>query len=95
MFRRNRQAAGERGGISLLSVRPGDPQQEAPAAFCRRCRGEVYRGETLYFWEGRPICPDCFRLEVQRLLDTSPLLLAQDLGVGTCRLAGPGEGVGG
>ena len=92
MFHRKRQAVG-RGGVSLLSVQPRDPQEEVPAAFCRRCRGEVYRGETLYFWEGQPICPDCFRLVVQRLLDTSPLLLAQDLGVHTCRLAGPGEGV--
>ena len=72
----------------MLSYVVRDPQGEVPAARCRRCGGEVYRGETLYVWEGRPICPDCFRLTVERLLDISPVLLAQDLGVDTLPLTG-------
>lgn len=75
----------------MLSDAMRDRQEEVPAALCRRCGGEVYRGELLYYWEGRPICPDCFRLAVQRLLDTSPALLARDLGVDTCRLTGARE----
>lgn len=75
----------------MLSYGVRDRQEEVPAALCRRCGGEVYRGELLYYWEGRPICPDCFRLAVQRLLDTSPALLAQDLGVDTRRLTGERE----
>lgn len=65
-----------------------DPQEEVPAARCRRCGGEVYRGETLFYWEGRGVCPDCFRWSVERLLDTSPVLLARDLGVDTLCLTG-------
>ena len=75
----------------MLSYGVRDRQEEVPGALCRRCGGEVYRGELLDYWEGRPICPDCSRLAVQRLLDTSPALLAQDLGVDTRRLTGERE----
>ena len=70
-----------------------DPQSEPPAALCQGCLGEIYREESSFFWEGRWLCPDCFRAAVLRLLDTSPLLLAQDLGVDTRRCACPGEKV--
>lgn len=67
-----------------------DPQAQPPAAVCRRCLGEIYREECSFLWEGRWLCPDCFRAAVLGLLDTSPTLLAQDLGV-EIRRHGAGE----
>lgn len=36
-----------------------DSQQDRPSARCGRCRGEVYRGERMYAFEGRFLCSDC------------------------------------
>ena len=36
-----------------------DSQRDRPAARCGRCRGEVYRGEPMYAFEGRYLCSDC------------------------------------
>ena len=69
-----------------------DAQQALPGAYCPRCGGEIYPGEQVYRWEGRELCPDCFRAVVEGLLDLSPLLLAQDLGVEVRRIGRRREG---
>ena len=56
-----------------------DAQDETPAAYCHRCGGEVWREEYRVRWDGRWICPDCFRAEVERMLDEEPKQLALDL----------------
>lgn len=60
-----------------------DAQTENPATHCQRCGGEVYPGETVYKWEDEWICFDCLSSKINRLLRDSPVLLAEELGVGT------------
>lgn len=60
-----------------------DGQSRRPACFCAHCAGELYPGETGYVWEGRQICPDCFRLEVNRWLEEAAREVAWALGVET------------
>lgn len=57
-----------------------DGQEEAPAAECGRCGGGVYAGEYLVRWEGRALCPDCFRAKLLRWLRDSPAQVAERLG---------------
>lgn len=57
-----------------------DVQLDPPAAICERCRQEVYPGEARYHWEGRWICPDCFR-EALEAADLSTLALELGLEV--------------
>ena len=56
-----------------------DAQDETPAAYCHRCGGEVWREEYRVRWDGKWICPDCFRAEVERMLDEEPEALADAL----------------
>lgn len=60
-----------------------DHQTDKPGAYCQACQGEIYQEETIYIWAGRAICPDCFQAGVGGLLEASPRLLAQELGVET------------
>jgi len=53
-----------------------DPQAAEPAAYCERCQGEVYAGETRYLWEGQMVCEGCLRRIVERLLTNNLSLLA-------------------
>ncbi|MEL4859642.1 hypothetical protein AAEU42_00170 [Pseudoflavonifractor phocaeensis] len=41
-------------GTEKRGVKPPlrDPQRDAPTAWCRRCRGEIYQGVG-------PLCPAC------------------------------------
>ena len=57
-----------------------DTQQETPAAWCERCRQEVYSGETMYRWEGQWLCPECFRDAVN---NADLWTLAADMGLDT------------
>lgn len=36
-----------------------DKQCDVPAAYCGLCKGELYREDMLYAWEGRYICGIC------------------------------------
>lgn len=54
-----------------------DAQDESPVSTCQRCRGEVYRFETLFKFEGRWICVDCLREIISDLLEHSPTQMAQ------------------
>ena len=42
-----------------------DRQQDLPVAECDKCRGEIYREETMYQWEGLWMCPECFESVIQ------------------------------
>ena len=57
-----------------------DAQQEPPAMY-GDCGCEIYHGEFLAEWEGKMICPDCWRTAVERFLQTDPQLLAQEMGL--------------
>lgn len=57
-----------------------DPQDALPAAWCDKCRQEIYHGETRYRWEGQWLCPECFR---DALNSTDLWTLAADMGLET------------
>lgn len=42
-----------------------DSQTASAAAYCDKCRQEVYHGEARYLWEGHWLCPDCFRAALE------------------------------
>lgn len=60
---------------------PMDRQDRPTAAACARCRGEIYPGETAYLYEGRWLCPDCFKAEIEKILRQDPRTLALALGL--------------
>lgn len=65
-----------------------DTQQDIPACYCERCGGEVYYGETLYIWEGKRICSDCFEAIVSMWLKESPAGVAAALDIETEMVTG-------
>lgn len=66
----------------MLNYHPyHDAQQEPAAAYCDKCRQEVYHGEARYLWEGRWLCPDCFKSAVEGALNEHPEQLAFELGL--------------
>ena len=60
-----------------------DAQQATPACYCERCKGEVYSGETVYAWEGKQICSDCFKAVVTAWLKEAPGAVAAALEIET------------
>jgi len=68
--------------VGTCGLRPPlrDVQQDPPSGYCEKCRGEIYQGETLYHWDGKRICPDCFDSAVTLWLHTDPKGLAYALG---------------
>ena len=54
------------------------------------CGHEVYRGEFLAEWEGRMLCPDCWRAAVERALRDDPLQVAAEMQL-TVERYGPGR----
>lgn len=58
-----------------------DSQQDRVVCWCRRCGGEVYENETLYIWEDKRICVDCFRSVVSAWLAEAPREVASALDV--------------
>lgn len=57
-----------------------DSQTAHAAAYCDKCRQEVYHGEARYRWEGQWLCPECFREAIDR---TSLAQLALELRLDT------------
>lgn len=55
----------------------GENSVEEFDALCDKCRREIEKDETAY--DG--MCPDCFRTWVLELLETSPRIVAEALGV--------------
>lgn len=43
------------------------------------CGHEVYQGEFLAEWEGKMLCPDCWRAAVERTLRDNPLQVATEM----------------
>ncbi len=60
-----------------------DSQQGSVVCWCRRCGGEVYEDETLYIWEGKRICVDCFKSVVTAWVEEAPGEVAAILDVST------------
>lgn len=56
-----------------------DRQLEAPAAYCEKCRAEVYRSERRYFVDGKWVCEDCFKRHIFKALESSPQIVAMEL----------------
>ena len=68
----------------MLNLNPcPDRQQEPPAAHCENhhCQQEVYHGEARFQWDGRMLCPDCFRAAVTKALRDSPEQVALEMGL--------------
>ena len=64
-------------GISLKF--PGRDEKEERPACIAHCDHEVYRGEFIAEWEGRMLCPDCWKAAVAAALDKYPLQLALEM----------------
>ena len=60
-----------------------DAQQDEPVCHCKRCGGEVYSGETVYTWENKKICSDCFNAVVTAWLEEAPEGIAAALQIET------------
>ena len=43
------------------------------------CGHEVYCGEFLAEWEGKMLCPDCWRLAVEQVLHDNPVQIALEM----------------
>ena len=41
---------------------------------------EIYLGQTVYYWQGRVMCLDCFQDEITDMLDNDPDGLAELVG---------------
>ena len=66
----------------MLNLNPcPDRQQDTPVSECEKCRQEVYHGEARFQWEGRWLCPDCFRAAVNKALRDCPEQLALEMGL--------------
>lgn len=55
-----------------------DVQEEAPVGY-GDCGHEVYRGESIFEWEGRMLCTDCWRRAVGAALEECPEQLALEM----------------
>lgn len=75
-------------GTPGLSQPLADRQCVPPLCLCTRCGGELYPGEQGYLWNGRQICPDCFKTVVTVWLEESACEVAAALGVETRHLQG-------
>lgn len=66
-----------------MSSRNLDAQERPAVAHCEnpKCRGEIYREETTYFYEGRWLCSDCFKAEIEHILESDPRTLALAMGL--------------
>lgn len=60
-----------------------DAQQDMPACYCKRCKGEVYSGETVFTWQGKKICSDCIKVVVTAWLEEAPHEVAAALEIET------------
>ena len=67
-----------------------DSQEDRPLCRCQKCGGEVYAGETLFEWEGKKVCVDCFRYAMGVWLKDCPEQVADALGFDRGPAAGNG-----
>lgn len=57
------------------------PPEPVIIGYCAKCRGELYQGEQAVSEDGERMCMNCFENHVQELLQTSPALVAECLGM--------------
>lgn len=57
-----------------------DTQADSPVAHAD-CGHEIYHGEFMAEWEGKMLCPDCFRSAVERALRENPAQVALEMGL--------------
>ena len=55
-----------------------DLQQELPVAY-GDCGHEIYRDEFLAEWEGKKLCPDCWKDAVAQALRDNPVQIALEM----------------
>ena len=65
---------------SYIEIQGNGLEKEA-SAYCEKCRQEVYHGEARFQWEGRWLCPDCFRAAVNKALRDCPEQVALEMGL--------------
>lgn len=61
-----------------------DVQDEAPVCTAD-CGHEIYPGECRFTWEGRWLCPDCFKEAVEQAVRSDPAQVALEMGLGVER----------
>ncbi len=71
------------GATKGLQLPLRDSQQANVVCWCRRCNGEVYEDETLYIWEGKRICVDCFKAKITSWMEEAPGEVAAALDIDT------------
>lgn len=62
-----------------MNANPLRDVQDEEAATWGDCGHEVYSGEALLEWEGRMLCPDCWRRSVETVLEERPEQLALEM----------------
>ena len=70
-------------GTAGLQPALRDTQQDRVVCWCHRCCGEVYEYESMYIWEGKRICVDCFQSVVTAWVTEHPAEVASALDVTT------------
>lgn len=60
---------------------PMDPFAPFIVGYCFRCKGEIYQGEPTIIEDGKRMCVDCFRANVESILRCSPAILAECMGM--------------
>lgn len=76
----------------MISPFPRDLQRDMPAARCALCQGEAYWEDTLYLWEGVPICEECLEDKWRALTTEEKAELFGARPVAVRALAAPGGG---
>ena len=68
-------------GTSGLRPALRDSQEEVPVCLCRGCGGELYPGETSFFWDNCWVCVECFQRKAAAWMEEASVEAAQVLGV--------------
>ena len=55
-----------------------DTQDDSPVSHAG-CGHEIYHGELTFQWEGRWLCPDCFKEAVERAVHENPAQVALEM----------------
>lgn len=58
-----------------------EPDDEPPTCYCKRCGGEIYKYESLFYEDGEPMHAECFEEYVKELLKNSPDQIAELFGL--------------
>ena len=64
--------------MSAIQLNP-DAQDRTPVTHCEKCKGEIWRDEPIFKWDGKWVCLDCFKAAVGAPLEDDPILLAYEM----------------